>query len=43
MDTQRILERIQIFSGLSQEELDSIAQLCEHRKYKAKENEERED
>jgi len=43
MDTQRILERIQIFSGLSEGELDSIAQLCEHRKYKAKENEERED
>jgi hypothetical protein len=43
MHTQLILERIQIFKGLSQEELDSIAQLCDHRKYKTKENEGRED
>ena len=34
MDKQRILGRVPIFNGLSQEELDSVAQLCEVRKYK---------
>ena len=37
MDRRRILERIDIFKGLSPEELDPIAELCEPRKYKANE------
>ena len=35
MDTAQALERLHIFSGLSQEELNSIAQLCEYQQYKA--------
>lgn len=34
MDMQRILERISVFEGLSQEELHSVAQLGDIRKYK---------
>jgi len=37
MDKLRILERIDIFSGLSPEELNPIAELCEPRQYKANE------
>jgi len=37
MDRRRILERIDIFKGLSPEELDPIAELCEPRKCKASE------
>ena len=35
METARVLERIHIFDGLSNEELNLIAQLCEHKEYKA--------
>ena len=35
MDTARALQRIHIFSGLSQEELTEIAQLCEHQQFNA--------
>ena len=37
MDKLRILERIDIFGGLSPKELNPIAELCEPRKYKANE------
>lgn len=37
MDKLRILERIDIFGGLSPEELNPIAELCEARQYKANE------
>lgn len=37
MDTLRILEGINLFRGLFQEQLNSIARLCEYRNYKANE------
>jgi toluene monooxygenase system ferredoxin subunit len=36
MDISGILERVHIFKGLSQEALNSLAQLCRHREYNAK-------
>jgi CRP/FNR family cyclic AMP-dependent transcriptional regulator len=35
MDRRKILEHIEIFKGLSSEELDPIAEICEQREYKA--------
>jgi CRP-like cAMP-binding protein len=37
MDINKILERVSIFNELAQEDLRSIAELCEHRKYGANE------
>lgn len=35
MDTSAILDRVNIFKGLSQEDINSIAQLSEHREHNA--------
>ena len=37
MDRQRILEKIGVFKGLSQDEIGAISQLCKDRKYQANE------
>ncbi len=37
MDTRGFLKQIDIFRGLSQEELNLIVELCEHRRYAANE------
>ena len=37
MDTKQVLKQVNIFDGLSPEELNSIAILCENRTYKANE------
>jgi len=37
MESQKLLERIEIFKGLTQDELGAIARLCEDRRYQANE------
>lgn len=37
MDTQQVLKQVNIFEGLSPEELDSIASICDRKNFKANE------